>query len=433
MPITVRRELYAPAPDKNTIDNRSQRYVRGSGLKRVEHRSLQREADWSNEDFERYSEDNGRTWGEWRNVRGRIYEAKGGDELVTHYGTEAFNARYGHMVSVGMRTLYFDGHTKAFEKHWGGAVGYVNHSLLVVRTEDSDQRSVDLIKYEAGDDFDPANWRKPGYTDHNRAAFGCGVDVLDDGGIIFPIAADVRSCCRIRGLDVNEVFPSCPHIMHGLIVARGIFDEDRGNYRLTFSRPIVISDLRSSRGVNEPNAVMLPSGRILAVFRGSNVQTKARNTRIEAGAPAHKWYCYSDDGGQAFTEPEPWHFDDREVFYSASSHSLLVKSIKNQRIYWIGNISDHTAYGNHPRHPLVIAQVDDRGLLIKDTLTTIDKREPGDSDKLCLTTDSGILQDRETGLIELYLNKELQREGYHYWADCYRYFIDVDGHSVLTK
>ncbi len=130
----------------------------------------------------------------------------------------------------------------------------------------------------------------------------------------------------------------------------------------------------------------------------------------------------------------PWHFDDREVFYSPSSHSLLFKSIKSGRVYWMGNISDHNAYGNDPRHPLVIAEVNDRGLLAKDTLTTIDQREEGDSEKLCLTTDRGVLQDRETGLIELYLNKERQREGCHYWADCYRYFIEVDGNrSAGTK
>ncbi len=280
MAITVKRELYASAPDQHTIDGRSQRYVNGTGLRRVEHRSLQREADWSNEDFERYSDDNGRTWGEWRDVHSRGYEAKGDDELVTYEGNEAYNPRYGHFVSVGMRTLFFDGHEKAYAKHWAGQVGYVNHSLVVVRKDGSDASAAELVKYEPGADYDPRDWRNPEYTDHNRAAFGCGVDVLDNGQIIFPVAADVRACCRILGLDIKEVFPSCPDIMHGMIIARGTFNKSRGNYDLTFSRPIVISDLQSSRGVNEPNALMLSSGRILAVFRGSNMQNKARNARI---------------------------------------------------------------------------------------------------------------------------------------------------------
>ncbi len=48
--ITVRKELYAPAPDERTSEHRSQRYVDGTSLRRLEHRTLQRESDWSNAD-----------------------------------------------------------------------------------------------------------------------------------------------------------------------------------------------------------------------------------------------------------------------------------------------------------------------------------------------------------------------------------------------
>jgi hypothetical protein len=169
----------------------------------------------------------------------------------------------------------------------------------------------------------------------------------------------------------------------------------------------------------------LPTGRILAIFRGSNVESKNWNTRIEPGTPSHKWYCYSDDGGKTFTDPQPWHFDDREVFYSAATFSAFIRSIRNGKIYWVGNITNHDTYGNYPRYPLVIAEVNDRGLLVKETLTQIDTRSEGDSEKLQLSN-FNILQDRETGLIELYLTKLGQREGYTWWADCWRYFIDIN-------
>ena len=252
------------------------------------------------------------------------------------------------------------------------------------------------------------------------------MDVLDGGEILFGIDAAMRACCRILGVDVDEIFPSCPDIMHGMIVARGRFNEARGRYDLTFSRPIVISDLTSSRGVNESNAMMLPSGRIVAVFRGSNMQSTSWRTRIEPGTPGHKWYCWSDDGGKTFTDPAPWHFEDGEVFYSPSSKSNLVRSIRNGNAYWIGHITDHRALANGPRYPLVIGAVNDRGLLIKDSVTTIDTRREGDSERTTLS-DPAIIQDRETGLIELYLNRQRQREGYDYWADCWRYFVDVGG------
>jgi hypothetical protein len=413
------------APDERTSEWRAQRYVNGTGVKRVEQRSLQRESDWSDASFERFSDDNGRTWSEWRDVYRRGYEQKGDDEINLHDGAETFNPRHGHFVSLGMRRIFFGGHKQAYERFWArGEAGFVDHSLLAVRADGAGERVLELIRYEDGAEYDPDNWRNPAYTDHNRAYFGCGVEVLENGEILFAVCANMRACCRIRGLDVNDVFPSCPDIMSGLIVVRGRFNASRGHYDLTFSRPVVISDLQSSRGVNEPSAVELPSGRVLAVFRGSNVESANWHTRIEPGTPAHKWYCWSDDGGRSFTDPMPWHFDDREVFYSASTISQFVRSRQNGKLYWIGNISGHDACGNWPRYPLVIAEVNDRGLLIKDTVTTIDTRGEGDGPQLQLSNFS-ILHDRETGLIELYLSKLGQREGRTWWADGWRYFIDV--------
>ena len=427
MTTRVRSELYAASPDKKTADARAMRYVDVETLRRLEHRSLHRESDWTNEDYERYSDDNGRTWGPWKNVFDKVHETKGEDEIVTWDGAnwnQAYNPRYGHFVSVSLRTTFFDGHAKAYERHWGGQLGYVNHCLLEVRANGSEERSSQLIKYEPGADYDPDNWRDPAYIENNIGCFGSNVDVLDNGEILFPIDANFIACCRILGVDPNEIFPSCPHLTHGMIVARGTFNEARGNYGLTFSRPIVISDLKSSRGVNESTAVMLPSGRIVAVFRGSNMISEARNTRIEPGTPPHKWFCWSDDGGKTFTEPFPWRYEDGEVFYSPSSRSNLVKSIKNGKIYWIGNITDHRALSNGPRYPFIIAEVNDRGVLIKDSVTTIDTRREGDSEKITLS-DPGILQDPETGLTELYITKSGQREGLPRWADCWRYFVDV--------
>lgn len=423
--ITVIKEFYAGAPDKKTSEWRSQQYVNGTGLKRVESRRLQRSSDWTNEHYERYSDDNGQTWGEWNDIYSETYEKKGDDEINTYHGVETYNSKHSHFVSIGMRRIFFGGHEEAYKQLWdGGNAGFVDHCLLAIRRDSEKDRNMELVKYEQGADYDPDNWRDTAYLLNNGAYFGNGVEVLDNGEIIFPIAADIVSCCRILGLDVNEVFPSCPNIMKGLIIVRGRFNESRGHYDLSFSRPVVISDLKSSRGVLEPDVVMLPSNRIVAIFRGSNVESEKWNTRIEPGIPAHKWYCYSDDGGKTFTDPVPWHFDNREVFYSGSNIHQFVRSIKNGKVYWIGNISDHNTYGNHPRYPLVIAEVNDRGLLKRETMTIIDTRSEGDGELLQLSNFS-ILQDRESGLIELYLTKLGQREGYTWWADSYRYFIDV--------
>ena len=175
MTTRVRSELYAASPDKKTAEVRSTRYVNIEKLRRLERRSLQRESDWTNEDYERYSDDNGRTWGPWKNVFDKVHETKGEDEVVTWDGAnwnQAYNPRYGHFVSVSMRTIFFGGHVKAYERHWGGQLGYVNHCLLEVRPNGSEERSSQLVKYEPGADYDPVNWRDPSYVENNDACFG---------------------------------------------------------------------------------------------------------------------------------------------------------------------------------------------------------------------------------------------------------------------
>ena len=218
--------------------------------------------------------------------------------------------------------------------------------------------------------------------------------MLENGEIIFTIAPGIRACCRILGLDINDVFPSCPDIMNGLMIVRGKYNQSRAGYDLSFSRPVVINDLKSSRAVTEPQVIRLSSGRILAVFRGSNVITPNWNTRILPGTPAHKWFCWSDDDGKTFTEPAPWHFDNGEVFYSPATISSFFRNPANGKIYWFGNVTNHTAYGNGPRYPLNVAEVNEHGILKRETLTTIDDREKGDSPQLPALQFS-ILQDRE--------------------------------------
>ncbi len=68
--------------------------------------------------------------------------------------------------------------------------------------------------------------------------------------------------------------------------------------------------------------------------------------------------------------------------------------------------------------------MNDRGLLVKKTLTVIDTRSGSDGPNLQLSNFS-LLQDRETGLIELYLSRLGQREANLWHADCYRYIIDL--------
>jgi hypothetical protein len=214
--------------------------------------------------------------------------------------------------------------------------------------------------------------------------------------------------------------------MKGLIVVRGAWDPAAGAYELSHSRPVVVSDLLSSRGVAEPHIICLASGRIVVVFRGSNVISRGWNTRIQPGTPAHKWFTYSDDGGQTFTEAVPWHYTSGEVFYSPASIARFHRWGKNGRAYWFGNITGPEAFGNSPRYPLVMAEVDEEtGLLKKETLLTIDDRDPEvDSEKLQLSNFT-ILEDRENGRLELSLARSGSLSEDPRRAGAYTYYIDA--------
>ncbi|MDD4109146.1 MAG: hypothetical protein PHH93_10555 [Prolixibacteraceae bacterium] len=167
--ITVKKELYAETPDKQTSEWRSQRYVNGAGLQRVEERRLQGSSDWTDQQYERYSEDNGCTWSEWRDIYSEGSEKKGNDEINIYHGSETYNPVYGHFVSVGMRRIFLDGHEKAYERFWGNAeAGFRDHSLLEIRKDGSDDRVTKLVKYEKGADYDPENWRDTAYINQTR-------------------------------------------------------------------------------------------------------------------------------------------------------------------------------------------------------------------------------------------------------------------------
>ena len=135
------------------------------------------------------------------------------------------------------------------------------------------------------------------------------------------------------------------------------------------------------------------------------MQSEAWKTRVEDHMPPVKWYTFSDDGGRTFTPLMPWHFDTREFFYSSSSLSRLLRSEKNGRLYWIGNVTGPNACGNGPRWPLYICEVDETyGVLKKDTLTVIDTRGAGESARVEFSN-FDVYQDRENGNLEMVFTK----------------------------
>jgi len=404
---SVKGEILSPMQDENRYLAIYDTYTDHAGLRRKRTEMSTGQSDFMETQRECYSDDNGCTWGPWQDTYAKTVERVGDqgqhERELLDFDADIYNPVHRHHVSVGMERIFAYGHEAAYRNYWGGkGISFSDHCYLCVRKEGSDVSTPYLIKFEEGSEYRPDNPLDENYFYKNFAYFGkpCA---MKNGDVIFAVGPLVSTCCNMLGIDVQEIFPSSPQIHHGLIVGRGHWNGE--NYDLTFSRPVVISDLKSSRGVDEPLIAELNSGRILVVFRGSNVQSKNWNTRIEPGTPGHKWYCYSDDGGKTFTDPVPWHFDNGEVIYSSATISYFLRSSKNGKLFWFGNITDHTVSGNHPRYPLQMVEVDETyGTAKHDGVTVIDTRREGESEFVQLSN-FVLLDDRETGDIECYLTK----------------------------
>ena len=403
-------------------------YLEHEGLACKETKSVIVESDYPSPALCRYSEDNGRSFGEWIPIEKKTFSTMyGSDERTFEQSEKVWNPRHQHYVATGFYRYFLEGHALSYAAYWNkGARSFFDHQTIRLYHEGAEVPfSEHLVMYEEGKAFDPKNPRDPEHLERNNGFLNPPI-VLKNGDIAVPVGVPVHVGCRIAGLDVSRVFPSCPTIQRCVIVARGKYNTATERYDFTFSNPIILNDLRSSRGIDEPILAELESGRLLLVMRGSNVSAPAWNTRIEPGTPSFKWYAYSDNGGADFTEAEPWHFDDREVIYSGATISRFVRSSKNGKLYWFGNISDHRAYGNDPRYPLVMAEVNESGLLKKESLTVIDTKREGECDDVQLSNFE-ILEDRETLHLELSLCKYNQFDRYAaFWGEGWRYEIVID-------
>ncbi|HZK61151.1 MAG TPA: sialidase family protein [Anaerovoracaceae bacterium] len=150
---------------------------------------------------------------------------------------------------------------------------------------------------------------------------------------------------------------------------------------------------RSTRGMIEPTLLELEDDKILMVMRGSN----GGKFDLQNELPSYKWYSVSEDGGDTWSKPEPWCFEEGEPFFSPSSMSSLFRH-SSGRCFWVGNMTVRNCQNNLPRWPLVIAEVDTNNLkLIRSSLLTVDTQHQEDLAKGRLDISHvALMEDRET-------------------------------------
>ena len=215
-------------------------------------------------------------------------------------------------------------------------------------------------------------------------------------------AGDILVPCQIcpigpDGTFLNKGGGSTFHdsaLLHGRWIDGGPFLSWRQSER-------VIGDPeRSTRGFLEATIAELTPGRVLMVMRGSN--------DVRPDLPGYRWYAISEDCGWTFSDVLPWTDTLNVPLHSPSSCSQLLDH-SGGRLFWLGNLCEGNPRGNSPRYPIVIAEVDrGTGLLKSETITVIDDRQPGESERLTLSNFYA-REERASGDILLYLTRYYAR------------------------
>lgn len=261
-----------------------------------------------------------------------------------------------------------------------------------------------------GAEFD-ARHPLPGvYTGRNCVMLGDVASLpisVPDGTILLPAIT-----CPLNA-DGKLYNPTAGYTYTDALVLHGRWKGKRLTWRA--AEPVKGDPLRSTRGMDEPTLARLADGRILMLLRGSNAG--------QTSLPGYRWVSYSNDGGWHWTAPQPWTFTTGQPFFSPSACSQLLRH-SNGKLYWVGHITPSNPRGNRPRYPIVLGEIDDAsGLLIRDTLITIDDRQPGD-DEILMIYPLYAREDRRTHEIALHTSRTFAfREGWK--GDAFLYRISV--------
>ncbi len=194
-----------------------------------------------------------------------------------------------------------------------------------------------------------------------------------------------------------------------------------GSISWQLGEPIRISPGISSRGLDENAIAELRDGRVAAVCRGDNSMFPEK--------PGYKWLSLSADQGKTWSVPVPFPCTEGPPIESGANGSALFRSIKDGRLYWIGNlcIRGRRPKGNFPRTPLVVARVQEEPFgIIRDSIAAVDEQGQGEPDNVQMSN-FRFYQDRETGDLVLFYTRYSERSAKDWMdADYHRLRVRVD-------
>jgi hypothetical protein len=412
--VSVTKEVYQTHPAVGIAVNVSTRYVGpdlGAHSQRLERITWQKASDTPYNLRQRWSSDNGCTWTDWEAYEDPISRLPGGERICWTPGPSAYDPIARKTVCIWLRqTQPGDGR-------------FSNHSF--VRLSDDSGRTwgdPQLLRYEDGADFDPADPLNSEFLTNNHAYFPQNIAIRQDGALVVAgVGANIPDSVplsEINPRNVSAYFLPADSRNLGALSFVGTWDRQEGKYDWTAGNVVWVPRHVASRGLMEPSVAELTDGRLLTIYRDSNQNI----TKFEDG---RKRYTISTDGGVTLSAPAELKYDDGSRFYSPSSIHQLTRHSQTGKLYWVGNICTSPANGNSPRYPLVIAEVDEMHVALrKDTVALIDDRHAGDGSKLQLSNFS-LLEDRDTHHLEIYLTR-LGEDSANLWsANAYKYTLTL--------
>jgi BNR repeat protein len=373
---SIRRETLIPSPSPGAGVSGALYYTRTSGSEMFCMYSMQTRSDLCDGAYTMLSTDNGRTWSESEFHAAEIVSADG-------------------ILRRSPRVAVVDPHTDRFVWFFTEGLfdgddplqGMLRYQLRYRVSSDGGRTwDTDELMIQEGEEYDAPHPFPNVWIGRNSMMLGdqtCVPIVLPDGSLLVPT--------QVAPLGPDGVYhrPGGGFTYHDTAIVSGTWRDD---FTIAWKLAGVVegNPQRSTRGALEPTLAELDGGRMLVVMRGSN--------DVKPHLPGHRWFSIREEQRNTWSPAQPWTYTDGEPFHSPSSCSQLLPH-SSGRLLWIGNLCGQNPQGNRPRHPLVVAEVDTRtGLVMRDSVTILDDRAPGESEQLTLSNFHA-LEDRESGEI----------------------------------
>lgn len=413
----IERQVYFPYAEERGAAVVGARYT-GTGLRREEVLCYESSSDWTEGHRVRVSTENGRTWSDWRLLH-EAWPMQDGFSKEECPFALCHDPAAGVTVQFVFQRLLAGQGDEALQRSWQtGAEAWADHNLWQVSRDDGRTwGEPHLLGYEDGPAYDPAHWAPRTYLSTNRMYGAYAAVATREGTVVYPAS----------GVPMVVVDHGERETVAGVLCFIGTWRVDENAYRWEISERVYVPHRVSGRGLQEPAIAALTDGRLLLVMRGSN-EIFPRNWTGTVEQPGRKWMSISDDGGRTWAPVTDLRYDSGEQFYSPSALCKLLRHSRTGKLYWFGNICPEPPAGNRPRYPLYIAEVaEPDAALVKDTLTVIDDRDPDRDSDLVQFSNFSVLENRETGEIELYMTRFGEQAIDWRAAHAYKYTIKLCG------